>query len=178
MKRVLRIVGGVVAMAGVILFGLSCGMDKGEVTGNRLAPDISLPTLDGQKAELAQLKGKVVLVNFWATWCGWCAKEIPDLVDLHARYEREGLAVLGVALDRQGASVVKPFVEKKAVNYPILLDPEDRAWAAFALGRRAGIPTTIAIDRRGRIRQVLVGYQERKTLESAVKALLAERSAE
>jgi cytochrome c biogenesis protein CcmG/thiol:disulfide interchange protein DsbE len=117
------------------------------------APDLTLKDLDGRDVSLAQYKGKVVLVNFWATWCDPCRGEIPELIELQQKYSARGFTVLGLAMDDEGRSVVAPFVQKERfdvkgsqvlMNYPILIG-DDAAAAKF--GGLFGYPTTIVISR-------------------------------
>jgi thiol-disulfide isomerase/thioredoxin len=130
-------------------------------------PDFPLPTLQGLMRGPANYPGKVVLVNFWATWCGPCKKEIPDLMDLYSEYHARGLEVLGVALDGN-TDVVRPYAENTGINYAVLVgNPE--------VGQQyqvTAVPTTVVYDRQGKVAQRLVGYQSRDALEAVIKSLL------
>jgi thiol-disulfide isomerase/thioredoxin len=119
-------------------------------------PDLTLKDLDGKNLSLAQLKGKVVLVNFWATWCEPCQYEIPELIEMQQKYGAKGFTVLGVAMDEEGRSVVAPFVEtkrfdvgggKSQMNFPIVIGNDD---AAEKFGGLLGYPTSVLIDRNGK----------------------------
>jgi cytochrome c biogenesis protein CcmG/thiol:disulfide interchange protein DsbE len=110
------------------------------------APDFEIRTPDDGPLRLADLKGKVVFLNFWATWCGPCREEMPSMERLHRAYKDRGLVVLAISLDSQGASVVKPFVRKFGLTFPIGLDPK------MAVRERYGVwavPSTFLIDRKG-----------------------------
>jgi thiol-disulfide isomerase/thioredoxin len=140
------------------------------------APQLTLKDLDGKDVSLEQLKGKVVLVNFWATWCEPCRFEIPWLIEMQQKYAAKGFTVLGVAMDDEGRSVVAPFVQKERfdvngnkaqMNYPILLGNDA---AADKFGGLLGYPTSVLIDRDGKqIKRItgLISYEEiSKSIES------------
>ena len=118
-------------------------------------PDLTLETLDGASIDLAEQDGRLLLVNFWATWCAPCREEIPDLKALHSDLEEDGLTVIGVALDRKGREVVDPFVDQHEINYPIVVDAEGSAEAE--LGPIPGLPTTILVTPDGQITKRVVG---------------------
>jgi thiol-disulfide isomerase/thioredoxin len=118
-------------------------------------PDLTLETLDGASIDLAKQDGRLLLVNFWATWCAPCREEIPDLKALHSDLEEDGLTVIGVALDRKGREVVDPFVDQHEINYPIVVDAEGTAEAEF--GPIPGLPTTILVTPDGQITKRVVG---------------------
>lgn len=104
--------------------------------------------LDGKPFDVAAEKGNVVLLNVWATWCGPCRFEIPELGKLHAKYASRGFKVIGVSLDEGGAADVKRFVADQKIAYPIVLDPEGKV---AALLNTTMIPTSIVIDKTGNI---------------------------
>ena len=130
------------------------------------APDFTLSGLDGQLVRLSDFKGKVVILDFWATWCPPCRAELPHFKALYSKYRTQGLEIVGVALDDGGASVVRPFVQAQGITYPILIGDEK---VTQAYGGIRGIPTTFVIDREGQIVNKYVGYQSREVFESAVK---------
>ncbi|GAB4356423.1 MAG: TlpA disulfide reductase family protein [Kiloniellaceae bacterium] len=122
------------------------------------APSAAFQGLEGETLSLADFRGRVVLVNFWATWCAPCVKEMPSLERLHAALADEGFAVLAISQDRGGAGVVTPFLDRLDLQrLPVYLDPKGVLARAFAL---KGLPTTFLIDRAGQVRAGLVGPAE------------------
>lgn len=130
-------------------------------------PDLTLETLGGRSIRLAQQDGRVLLLNFWATWCAPCRKEIPELKTLHRELHPKGLTVIGIALDREGREVVQPYVKKQKINYPIAVDSEGTAEAE--LGPIRGLPTTLVVNTKGEITKRVLGIfpvdQMKPTLE-------------
>jgi thiol-disulfide isomerase/thioredoxin len=140
------------------------------------APDVTLKDLDGKDLSLAQYKGKVVLVNFWATWCEPCQVEIPWLIEIQQKYAAKGFTVLGIAMDEEGARVVTPWVQKERfdvngsksqMNYPIVIGNDA---AADKFGGLLGYPTSLLVTRDGKIVKRITGlisYDEiTKSIES------------
>ena len=140
-------------------------------TGGKPAPAFTLQDLNGKNVSLADFRGKVVVLDFWATWCPPCVKEIPHFVELHEQYKDKGVEIVGISLDQAGVSVVKAFVQKYQINYPILMT-DGKVDKAF--GGILGIPTTFVIDSVGNIRQKYVGYRDKAVFETDIKTLLAE----
>jgi len=134
-------------------------------------PDLALKTLDGRSIHLAQQEGRVLLINFWATWCGPCRKEIPDLKALHSELNSKGLTVIGVALDRKGREVVEPYVEKQAIDYPIVVDSKGKAEAAF--GPVRGLPTTIVVNADSKITKRILGLFPTDQMKPVLREMLA-----
>jgi peroxiredoxin len=131
------------------------------------APDFELRTPDDRTIRLADLKGKVVFLNFWATWCDPCREEMPGMERLHRAYKDRGLVVLAVSLDSQGASVVTPFVKKFGLTFPIGLDPR------MVVRERYGVwavPSTFLVDRKGK--RVLFANGAREWDGKAAHALI------
>jgi peroxiredoxin len=126
------------------------------------APDFTLSTLSGTSLSLADLRGKVVLLNFWATWCMPCRKEMPAIEALYQRYKDRGLEVLAISLDKGSATVVEAFVQEMGVTYRVALDP---SWATARTYGVRGLPATFLIDRAGHV--LLRELGERDWMEEA-----------
>jgi len=129
-----------------------------------IAPDFTLADLNGNTISLSDLKGKVVLLNFWGTWCGPCRKEIPDFINLSKKHKEDGLEIIGVTLTSGPPENIQSFADRWGINYKLLTDingDETQTVTALygqATGKRiTGIPTTFIIDRDGIIRQRYVG---------------------
>ncbi|MBI3738472.1 MAG: TlpA family protein disulfide reductase [Chloroflexi bacterium] len=139
-----------------------------------LAPDFTLDTLDGNKVTLSGLRGKIVVVNLWATWCLPCRQETPALEKVYEQYKDSGVVILGVNLTSQDlVSDVKSFVQEFKLTYPILLDRDGSV--GNYLYQIKGLPTTFFINRAGIIRTVVVGGPMSETfIRSKIEALLKE----
>lgn len=133
------------------------------------APNFKLKTQNGKTIELAKLKGKVVAVNFWATWCGPCRKEIPGMMEVYKQYKDKGLEIVGVSLDEDGWNDVNPYLQKTPITYPIVIGDQTLA-AAYQMGN--AIPVTYIIDKKGNIAKKHVGYMSKPDFEAAVKSAL------
>jgi peroxiredoxin len=159
------------AVAGLSLFAATAvAVDVGE-----RAPDFELRDLAGREVTLASLRGRVVLVDFWASWCEPCAREMPLLQRLHEQYQAQGFTVVGVSIDNDAANI-RRFLERHRVTFPILHDPGPRPRVAGAFGLPA-MPTSYLIDRNGIVRYRQAGYRanEGPRLEQQVRALVSRR---
>lgn len=134
-------------------------------------PDLTLETMKGTSIDLAEQDGNVLLLNFWATWCAPCRKEIPDLKALQSDLGPKGLTIVGIALDREGTEVVKPFVEQHSINYPIVVDAEGTTESE--LGPIPGLPTTLVVDPNGSIVRRVVGIFPTEQMKPTLEEMLA-----
>jgi cytochrome c biogenesis protein CcmG/thiol:disulfide interchange protein DsbE len=135
-------------------------------------PGIVLPSLDGQLVNLSDLNGKVVMLNFWATWCPPCRSEIPDFVELENELGSRGLAIIGVSLDTDTPDQVKAFVKENAINYQVLYAGDQSEEVVDQMGGIRGIPTTFLIDRQGGIVRKVTGVLSKQDWIKAVSDLL------
>jgi peroxiredoxin len=147
--------------------GSAVSAGHGEVGSD--APAFTLADLNGKAVSSDAFKGKVVILDFWATWCPPCKEEIPHLVRLQSKYRGQGLEIVGLALDAGGAKDVRPFAEEHDVNYTMLIGSED---ITKAYGNITMIPTTFVIDRNGKIVHRFVGYTAPEVFEQTIEPLL------
>ncbi|HET9951508.1 MAG TPA: TlpA disulfide reductase family protein [Candidatus Eisenbacteria bacterium] len=137
------------------------------------APGYELADLTGKMVSNQEFAGKVVILDFWATWCPPCREEIPHFVQLQSKYRDQGLVIVGLSLDAGGAKDVAPFAEEHNVNYPMLIGNDD---VAKAYGGVNSIPTTFVIDRTGKIVKRFVGFTPPEVFEQTIAPLLAATS--
>lgn len=140
-----------VALAALVLAACSSGPTphaSKKISDAKLAPNFTLKNAEGKDVSLSDFRGKVVVLNFWATWCGPCQIEIPWFIQFEQKYRSKGLEIVGVSMDEDGWKVIKPFVREHHVNYPILLGDET---VATLYGGLDALPTTYILDRQGRI---------------------------
>lgn len=143
------------------------------------APDFKLESISGKTLSLEEIRkdpkvkgaNRVVLLDFWATWCPPCKRELPHLQKLHEKYGKKGLVVVGVAMDRGGMGDVKPFVKEQKLTYTILVDPKGTTKSDYGIQY---FPTTVIVDKKGIVRKVHIGYSDgmEKDLEKEILALL------
>lgn len=133
------------------------------------APDFALENTEGEIVRLSSFYDKVVILNFWATWCGPCRQEIPDFINLYKKYNDDGLEIIGVSVDQNGWDAVKPFMERYKINYPVLMYNYQ---VIMDYGGIQGIPTTFFINRKGEIVEKVVGMRPNSYFEQRVKQLL------
>jgi peroxiredoxin len=135
----------------------------------RAAPDFALKDAEGKLVHLSDYRGKVVLLDFWATWCGPCKIEIPWFMDFQRQNQEKGLVVLGVSMDDEGWEIVKPYLASMKVNYRVVIGNDH---TAQLYGGVDALPTTFLIDREGKIAAVHVGLVDRKDFENGIDQLL------
>ena len=157
----------------VLMFILPhCGKEKEEPTLPS-APDFTLQTLDGKEVTLSKLKGKIILLDFWATWCAPCRESIPHFIQLYKTYQKNGLEVIGMNMDRGDMDTVRHFIKSIDIPYPIVITPDhvERSYGVI------GLPTTILIDKEGKIREKILGFTSEiaKQMTAKVVDLISEK---
>ena len=186
MSKLARAAGWCVALGGALI-GTGCsnipeagfGPRSVKAAGKpdqerKTAPEFSLKDSNGQTVHLADYKGKVVLLDFWATWCGPCKVEIPWFIEFEQQFKDRGFAVLGVSMDEDGWAVIKPYVRDRKMNYRILLG-DDKVSTSY--GGLDALPTTLLIDREGNIASVHEGVaMGKEEFKNAIVQLLGSPS--
>ena len=172
-----------VVVAFVVALMLYVGYHKARRPGGSLttrltqsspAPDFSLESLDGKTTRLSDFRGKAVLLNFWATWCGPCKIEMPWFVDFQKQYGSQGLQIVGVAMDDASKEDIGKFARDMGVNYPILIGKEA---VGDQYGGIPGLPETFLIARDGKIVDKIIGLRGKAEIEDAIKKALNTRPA-
>ncbi len=160
-----------IAVAAIALALAGCSSSKGSRadSGRKPAPNFSLKDAEGRTVQLSDFKGKVVLLNFWATWCGPCKLEIPWFVEFERKYKDKGFEVVGVSMDEDGWNAVKPFLSENQMNYRVVLGDDK---VASSYGGVESLPTSFIIDREGRIAQVHIGLVNKSKYEQDISELL------
>ncbi|PYX50113.1 MAG: alkyl hydroperoxide reductase [Acidobacteria bacterium] len=145
-------------------------MPTSRISKSSPAPDFTLESLEGKNLRLSDLRGKAVLLNFWATWCGPCKIETPWLVELQNKYGSQGLQVIGVAMDDSGKEDIAKFAKDMGVNYPVLLGKEA---VGDAYGGVPALPESFFIGRDGKIVDKIIGLKGKSEIEDSIKAALS-----
>ncbi len=158
---------------GLLFLFSGCQKEKKEAVPGK-APEFSLKSLDGEDVVLSGLRGSVVLLDFWATWCGPCRESIPHLIDLHKTYQERGLKIVGMSIDKEkDEEALRHFGKSLDIPYAIVLAPENvvRQYGV------TGIPATFLIDREGNIRERIVGFNNTiaKHLTARISDLIEEK---
>jgi cytochrome c biogenesis protein CcmG/thiol:disulfide interchange protein DsbE len=148
-----------------VYFGRDHG---GRSRQNPVAPDFTLTQLDGKPLQLSSYRGKVILLDFWATWCDPCREEIPHFVELQNKYANQGLQIIGVSMD-DSIDPVRPFAEQFHMNYPVVMG---NAKTGELFGGVLGLPITFLIGRDGHIYNKHIGATKATVFETEIKALL------
>src|SRR5450432_3346096 len=164
------------ASAALALLIASCSRPSSSPTGDlktqsqrKPAPNFSLKDADGAAVNLSDYRGKVVLVNFWATWCGPCEAEIPWFIEFEKKYKDQGFAVLGVSMDDDGWKSVRPYVASHKINYRIMIGSE---MVSQQFGEIESLPTSFVLDREGRIASNHVGLIDKVDYQNEIVKLL------
>ena len=167
-----------VLLAGLIACGVltaAVSADVKPINIRKTAPAFKLKDTKGVAVRLADFKGRVVLLNFWATWCPPCKEEIPWFIEFQRKYKESGLEVVGISVDEKGWKVVKPYLtdQGKDINYPVLLDDEhlNEVYAVSTM------PKTLMIDRDGKVAAIHNGKVDKDGVEAEIQALIAQSPA-
>lgn len=150
------------------LISVGCGGTEVEA-GAEGAADFSLTDGDGKTVQLSDYKGQVVLLNFWATWCGPCKIEMPWFVEFQRKYKDQGFSVVAVSMDEEGWDIVKPYLAENPVNFPVVVGDEE---TAEKFGGVMALPTTLIIDKEGTIHGRHTGLVDKEVYENEIKELL------
>jgi len=156
----------------MVCFLLSMSVAQAAETKKVPAPDFTLPSLSGSNVRLSELKGEVILLNFWASWCAPCRLEMPLLNKLHNKYKAIGFTVIGVNVE-ESISNAKDFLKENKVDFPILWDTKNTVSKQYSV---QAMPTTVMIDRDGQVRYIHKGFQEgdERIYKKVIKKLVRE----
>jgi peroxiredoxin len=176
-RNPLALVVAAVVVAGMLYFGYhaarrspSAQVSGGVMSGiNKPAPDFTLVSLDGKNMSLSDLRGKAVLLNFWATWCAPCKIEMPWFVELQSEYGSQGLQIVGVAMDDSSTEDIAKFAKDMGVNYPVLIGKEA---VGEAYGGVPALPESFFIGRDGKIVDKIIGLKGKAEIEDSIKKAL------
>jgi len=163
-----------VVVAGMLYFGFHAARRSGpseppRITKSGPAPDFTLESLDGKSMRLSDLRGKAVLLNFWATWCGPCKIEMPWFIELQNRYGSQGLQIVGVAMDDSSKDDIAKFAKEMGVNYPVLIGKES---VGDEYGGVPALPESFFIGRDGKIVDKIIGLKGKAEIEDSIKKAL------
>jgi peroxiredoxin len=173
-NKILQVAVFVAFLAGLVLIRHtgSAVVSVQPIGQRKSAPSFTLQDAEAQDVTLSGYQGKVVLLNFWATWCGPCQEEIPWFIDFENNYRDRGFAVLGVSLDEDGWKAVRPYIQDKRMNYPVMLG---NGKMTELYGGIDAIPTTLLVDRSGKIAARYIGVPGKAAYEKHILQLLGEQ---
>lgn len=164
----------VLGLAGLLICVDGCGSRMNEAhvredKDRKNAPDFALKDVAGKPVKLSDYRGKVVVLNFWATWCGPCKVEIPWFIDFEKQYKDRDFAVVGVSMDDDGWKSVTPYVSDKKINYRVVMGTDE---VTTLYGGVDSLPTTFIIDRSGKVASVHIGLVSKSTYQDEITKLL------
>ena len=151
--RGVKIAAGALVLGGLAVGGLLAARPRGPL----LAPDFAVADLEGRAVRLSALRGRVVLVNLWTTWCPPCREEMPSMERLYQRLRGRGLELLAVSEDEDGKRVVEPFVREMKLSFPVLMDPDHQVGDRYGVW---GYPETFVVDRTGHVVERVIGPRD------------------
>ncbi|HXH37128.1 MAG TPA: TlpA disulfide reductase family protein [Thermoanaerobaculia bacterium] len=154
----------------LVVIALVAGLTATAARAGVAAPAFALRSLEGRTVRLSDFRGKVVLLNFWATWCGGCRVEMPWLIEIYRQYRSQGLEIIGVSMDDGGEEVIAKFTKAKNVNYTIVKGNEA---VANAYGKVQLLPQTFLINRDGTVAGHFTGVPDRRELENTIRRILS-----
>ena len=175
MKTRLRLTASVAALAiAVMLFppASSAAIAIRKVAARKHAPAFELQDAEGKTVQLSDYTGKVVLLDLWATWCSPCKNSIPWMIELAEKYREAGLTVIGISMDEDGWPIVKPFMDKMKITYPVLLGNKR---IGYLYGDVDSLPLAFFLDRNQRVAAIHLGAASRKDFEKTIQVLLDSR---
>ncbi|MDP3789100.1 MAG: TlpA disulfide reductase family protein [Candidatus Omnitrophota bacterium] len=155
-----------ILLAGMILIA---GCSTAGETTSKKAPDFSLQDINGKTVRLSDYSGKVIILNFFATWCPPCREEIPDFIELVNTTDKERFVIIGISVEKGDEGTVRKFAAAKKINYPVLVDD---GLVSKTYGPISSIPTTFIIDRNGNITEKIIGSRTKTEFEGRIKPLL------
>lgn len=187
MSKNFMIMSGIAMLTAVIFWGCESSASKpsgdsdklsGSIPATNLvnypkAPGFTLKDLKGNEVSLSDFSGKLVFVNFWATWCPPCRAEIPGFIKMYDKYRDQGLEIVGISTDQNGKEIVKQFVNKNGVNYPVLMF-DSKIISDY--GGISAIPTTFIVNQKGEIVNKFVGFPGDEAFEKEIQKWLLNRS--
>lgn len=170
----LRYIGAVIVLiVGFLSFSIGAPADLTPANSRKPLAGVALTDSNGAPVELSAYKGRVVLLDFWATWCHGCKEEIPWFMEFEDKYNKSGLTVVGASLDDDGWKSVRPYLQEHKINYRIVIGTFE---SAKQFGVDKGMPVSVLIDRDGKIADVHLGMVDKAAFEHEIRALLKEVS--
>ena len=168
-----HVVLGIVLIAGFLILATDAPADLTAAASRKTLPEVTLTDSTDALVNLSAYKGRVVLLNFWATWCHGCKEEIPWFIEFQDKYNKTGLTIVGASLDDDGWKSVKPYLQEHKINYRIVVGTFE---SAKPFGVDKGMPVSVLIDRDGKIADIHPGMVDKDAFEHEIQTLLKERA--